>query len=228
VIPVRSRAEFEKRFGQLGGIEHRARPLGGAAALRSSKTGLFDVQGYAAVFNSNSLDLGGFIERIAPGAFDSALGSDHDTILNINHDDNRLLARLSNNTLSLKTDSAGLTFRGAAPDTTYARDLRALLQGEYVTGASFAFTINDDEWSELPDGRVLRTINEIGKLFDVSVVYPFGAYPKASSELVRQLRTYARKSAGIVTRQPRSRRAATGSHHLKLKGKAAAARSRLS
>ena len=76
-----------------------------------------------------------------------------------------------------------LTFRGAAPDTTYARDLRALLQGDYVAGASFAFTITGDSWSELPDGRLLRTINEVERLYDVSVVYPFGAYPKASSEL---------------------------------------------
>ena len=50
--------------------------------------------GYAAVYNSQSQDLGGFIERIRPGAFTRSLTSpDHIRAL-LEHDPQRLLGRV--------------------------------------------------------------------------------------------------------------------------------------
>ena len=50
-------------------IEHERRAIG--AELRA--TGGRRISGYAALFNSLSEDLGGFRERIEPGAFREAL-----------------------------------------------------------------------------------------------------------------------------------------------------------
>ena len=60
------------------------------------------VVGYGAVFNSQSNDLGGFREFIAPGAFDGRL--EDDVRFLVNHDANLILARTTNGTLRLSVD----------------------------------------------------------------------------------------------------------------------------
>ena len=49
------------------------------------------VMGHAAIFNTLSEDLGGFRERIEPGAFDGVL--ENDVRAYFNHDPNYLLGR---------------------------------------------------------------------------------------------------------------------------------------
>jgi phage head maturation protease len=51
------------------------------------------MRGHAAVFNRDSLDLGGFTERIKPGAFADALAATPDVHLVSEHDMARALAR---------------------------------------------------------------------------------------------------------------------------------------
>jgi hypothetical protein len=51
-----------------------------------------------------------------------------------------------------------------------------------ISQMSFGFTVDKDEWHEDKEGRVTRTIHEVGRLLDVSVV-SFPAYSDTSVAL---------------------------------------------
>ena len=124
------------------------------------------ITGYASVYD-DQYDLGYFTERVAPGAFDGRL--DDDVRLLINHE-GMPLARTTNGTLELTTDGRGLFYRAQLADTQEGRDLYKLIQRGDITQSSFAFTIDEDEWTA---DRKLRTIKRVGRLYDVSpVTYP--------------------------------------------------------
>lgn len=97
--------------------------------------------GYVARFNSLSLDLGGFKERIMPGAFGAAIKQGADIRALCDHDYTRILGRTSNGTLSLEEDEDGLRCSIDVPDTTYGRDTLALVKRGDVRGMSFGFTV---------------------------------------------------------------------------------------
>ncbi len=135
------------------------------------------VIGYGAVFNTLSNDLGGFTERIEPGAFDGALGDDVRFLLN--HDPNFIFGRTVAGTLSLSVDAIGLRYEVELPDTQGARDLAVSLERGDITQSSFAFTVAEDEWDQDEDNNIVRTITKVNRLYDVSAVtYP--AYEEAS------------------------------------------------
>ena len=138
------------------------------------------IRGYAAVFNSPSEDLGGFIEYIAPGAFDDVMNDDVRGFYN--HDWNYLLGRVSSGTLRLSVDEKGLMYEIDLPNTTYANDLAELMRRGDVNQSSFAFMIESDKW-EIKNKQNVRTITKVSRLIDVApVVIP--AYPAATSQLV--------------------------------------------
>lgn len=115
--------------------------------------------GYAAVYNSQSQDLGGFVERILPGAFKRTLTKpDHIRAL-LEHDPQRLLGRVGSRTLTLAEDSKGLRFELSLPDTSYARDLGALVERGDISGCSFGFRVpaGGDHW-ELYSGQLTRDL----------------------------------------------------------------------
>ena len=132
------------------------------------------IAGHAAKFDSLSEDLGGFRERIAPGAFAKAIQSGDIRAL-WNHDANIVLGRNKSGTLRLSEDSAGLAFEVDAPDTQLVRDMvmAPIARGD-VNQCSFGFYTIADKWAKV-DGEWIRTLLEC-ELFDVSpVTYP--AYP---------------------------------------------------
>lgn len=136
------------------------------------------MMGYAAKFNSRSVDLGGFVEILAPGAFDRALNEAHDVRALIDHDPSRILGRTASGTLRLAVDPTGLLIENDLPDTQAARDLIVSMERGDVTGMSFGFRVmpDGDHWARDKDGILLRTVNDL-ELFDVSAVtYP--AYPQ--------------------------------------------------
>jgi len=143
------------------------------------------IVGYAAVFDSLSKNLGGFVESINPRAFDEVLTSNPDVVGVFNHDKNMILARTSNGTMKLKADPYGLRYEMMPPKTKAADDVVELISGGYVTGSSFAFAVSregGDSWSTGPDGVRRREIRSISLLDDVGpVVRP--AY-EASSVVV--------------------------------------------
>ena len=144
-----------------------------------SKNGKDVVIGHAAVFNSLSEDLGGFREKIQPGAFDDVL--DNDVRAYFNHDPNYLLGRTSAGTLRLSVDEKGLRYELDIPNTTAGRDLKENLRNGNITQSSFAFTIgrDGDSWERNEDGADIRIINKVNRLYDVSPV-SLPAYPSAN------------------------------------------------
>jgi uncharacterized protein len=141
------------------------------------------IRGTAVVFNQRSENLGGFVEQIDPAALDGADMSDVRALFN--HDENRVLGRTGNKTLTLTKDSQGLHFEVDPPDTSYARDLANLMDRGDIDQCSFSFTVapGGAQWDEdSKTGVLTRTVNKISRLFDVSVV-TFPAYTATSAEL---------------------------------------------
>ena len=81
--------------------------------------------GHAALFNNVSPDLGGFRERIKPGAFTDSLANDDIRAL-FNHDPNWLLGRSSAGTLRLSLDSVGLRYEIDPPETQQGKTVTIL------------------------------------------------------------------------------------------------------
>lgn len=130
------------------------------------------IEGYGSVFNERSLDLGGFVEMIAPGAFDGVIERS-DVKCYLDHNPEKgILARSRNGkgSLSLVIDEKGLRYEFDAPHTNLGDEVvEGLKRGDY-SQSSFAFTVEDEVWTKEADGSYLRTITKIGGLYDVSIV----------------------------------------------------------
>ena len=130
------------------------------------------IEGYGSVFNERSLDLGGFVEMIAPGAFDGVIDRS-DVKCYLDHNPEKgILARSRNGkgSLSLVVDEKGLKYSFDAPKTNLGDEVvEGLKRGDY-SQSSFAFTVDDEIWTKEEDGSYLRTITKIGGLYDVSIV----------------------------------------------------------
>lgn len=134
------------------------------------------ISGYSIVFNSLSENLGGFREMISPTAITNELIMRSDVVMNYAHDDNLILARSRNGegTLSLKIDERGLLFEFDMPNSDLGdRVLESIRRGD-ITKCSFAFSLPDNDtcevWEKREDGTIVRTIMEIGGLYDCAIV----------------------------------------------------------
>lgn len=123
-------------------------------------------EGYAAVFNSESEDLGGFREFIAPGAFKRSLQSRNEVKLLWNHDAGEPLASVRGGTLKLTEDARGLKVEARLANTTRGRDVAELIRSKTVDSMSFGFSVIKDTWNA--EGNV-RTLNAV-RLFEISLV----------------------------------------------------------
>ena len=155
------------------------------------------LEGYAAVWDALSLNLGGFRERFARGAFGDL--SQADVRFLIGHDDASIpLGRTKSGTLRLLSDFRGLAFEVDLPSSEPALTLFEAVRRGDLTGMSFGFTGARDKWEQDAEG-LLRTVTS-ATLTEVSAVawpaYPatrvsvagdLSATPSAKSETVRQM-----------------------------------------
>ena len=144
------------------------------------------IEGYAVVFNSESVDLGGFREVILPTAITQGLIERSDVFMVFQHDMDKVLARSRNGqgSLQLTLDDHGLRFAFDAPNTDLGNEVLEYLRRSDVSECSFAFALdpNDNEadvWEKREDGSILRTINRIAGLYDCAIVWN-AAYPETS------------------------------------------------
>ena len=126
-------------------------------------------------------DLGYFDEVIARGALD---GADlRDVRFLVNHDTSMIpLARSrrnnGNSTMKLSTDFDGMSMDFVKLDVENNSDARALysaVQRGDITGMSFMFSIDAQEWLDLECDQPTRRITKFGKVVEVSAV-TFPAY----------------------------------------------------
>ena len=150
-------------------IERRGAAAGVTASGRT-------LSGYAASYNDPTA-IGGFTERIAPGAFTKSLASGRDVLALLDHRADVLLGRTRSGSLKLSEDAKGLRFELALPDTAAARDVIALAERGDLGGMSFGFVATDEAWSG--DTRELRQV----ELYEISVVQSWPAYQSTEINL---------------------------------------------
>ena len=139
------------------------------------------ITGRPIVFESRA-NLGCCDEIIRAGALDDADLSDVRFLVNHNADMiplARYKEGFKNSTMQIQIDKDGLVMR-VNLDIENNQDARALYsavkRGD-VSGMSFMFTIDSDEWEGLETDHPTRYINKIGSVAEVSAV-TFPAYEK--------------------------------------------------
>lgn len=135
------------------------------------------MRGYAAPFNSESVDFGWFKEQIAPGAFARSLKERPDVRALADHDTAKVLARTTNGSLTLREDESGLWTEIAPNGASYSNDVLECVKRGDIDGMSIGFRVVNDKW-EVRDGKEFRTLLDV-ELIEVSVV-AFPAYPETS------------------------------------------------
>lgn len=183
----------------ITGSERRVLTISGELRAKRTDSGV-EVEGYAAKFNVLSHDLGGFREKIAPGAFARSIQEGADVPLLWMHDQAAVLARTKSKTLTLEEDSIGLKIRASLPKTSLGTDLAVMLERGDVDEMSFAFWPVRDDWdfrSVIP----VRTLQDLD-LLDVSAVLR-GAYPQ--TEIGKRDLDSARKVVAEYSTIPGSR-----------------------
>ena len=144
--------------------------------VRSVENENYIVEGYASTFNDPYLlyRMDGY-EVWEQVDKDSFKGTDmSDVIMQYDHE-GRVFARKSNGTLMVTPDEFGLHIRADLSGTEIGRQLYEEIKGGYTNKMSFGFTVKEDERNieenkETGITKVLRTITNISKLYDVSAV----------------------------------------------------------
>jgi uncharacterized protein len=132
----------------------------------------FIIEGYFALYESETELFEGSYEIITKGAFDNTLNNDIRALWN--HNTQYVLGRNKSGSLEVKADDKGLFAIVKLPKTQYASDLYELVQRGDVDQCSFGFNILAEDVEELASGGYRWRINEID-LHEVSVV-TFPAY----------------------------------------------------
>ena len=138
------------------------------------------ITGRPIVYNSKT-DIGGwFAEVIERGALDKT--DLKDVRFLVNHDISKIpLARSrrnnGNSTMQLSLDEFGMGIRVQldTENNSEARNLYSAVQRGDISGMSFMFSVNDEEWTEMESDYPTRHIKEIGSVVEVSAV-TFPAY----------------------------------------------------
>ncbi len=144
--------------------------------------------GYAAKFGKLSQDLGGFVEKIDPKAFNRCLKRCDVRGLK-NHDPAMLLGRTKSGTMRLSTDDVGLKYEIDLPETQIGRDLVTEIERGDIDGSSFSFTTepDGDTWDDSTSPPT-RTLTNVRDLFDVGpVASPASLDTEASMASMRSL-----------------------------------------
>ena len=145
--------------------------------IRADADGSSYIDGYASVFNKDSLDLGGFIETVNPEAFNRTLTENPDVRALFNHDSSELLGRTVSKTLTLTVDDRGLRMSLRLPNTGKGPYVKEMISRGDLSQMSFGFITRKDKWdfSSTPNRRELLDVD----LFEVSPV-TFPSYPDTS------------------------------------------------
>lgn len=137
------------------------------------------ITGRPIVYNSRT-DLGWFDEIIEPGALSKTDLTDVRFL--VNHDISKIpLARSrrnnGNSTMKLTVDEAGMGIRVTldTENNSEARALYSAVQRGDISGMSFMFGIDDEEWENLESDHPIRHIRAISTVVEVSAV-TFPAY----------------------------------------------------
>lgn len=147
---------MEQRTIKMGRMEKRE--AGGEIYL----------DGYFARYNEPYEVCAGWVETIAPGAFDRVLDEGGDVKALWNHNRDIVLGSTAAGTLELRRDAEGLpgSIRINQKDTDAMNAYARCERGD-VSGCSFGFDCNFDEFVD-SDGTYRTVIREVTALYEVS------------------------------------------------------------
>lgn len=141
------------------------------------------VVGMPIVFDSRT-NLGLFDEMIDSHALDNT--DLKDVRFLVNHDTSKIpLARSRNNnansTMQMEITEAGMNIRVDldTENNSDARNLYSAIKRGDISGMSFAFLVDGEEWTDLESDHPTRTITSISRVLEVSAV-TFPAYEATS------------------------------------------------
>lgn len=150
--------------------------------VRASSDEDFALTGQSVVFNDETLIGGeqdGFLERVLPGALDGSLAPEKEIKCLFNHNPDTVLGSRKSGTLALKSTNSGLIF-ACSLDKSNAkhREVYAMTKRGDLSGCSFGFYPEDEDWDEARDKsgkvRARRTLKRVN-MFEMSIV-TFPAY----------------------------------------------------
>lgn len=134
------------------------------------------VSGYAVRFETESVNMG-FVEIIKRGAITEETIKTSDVFALLNHNENTVLARSNHGvgSLTLTVDNDGVYYEFEAPATANGDELLEHIKRGEISQSSFAFTVSNEDgaetWTKRSDGVIVRQINKIARLYDISPVY---------------------------------------------------------
>jgi HK97 family phage prohead protease len=154
------------------------------------------IVGHPVLYGVWSEDLGGFRERIMPGAASKTI-LESDIRALWNHDPSYVLGRTKAGTLELTEQAKGVRMRVTPPDTTWATDLAKTMRRGDVDQMSFAFRVVGPSWNNREGGKPPVGTGEVWngdyterevyqfQMYDVSVVtYPAYTQTDASARML--------------------------------------------
>lgn len=150
----------------------------------------FRYRGHAAVFDEVATlteipGIGTATEEIKRGAFRKVLAQPRNIPLTLEHDRDKVLATTGSRTLRLSEDAKGLAVDATLPDTSLARDLKALVDADVVKGMSFGFVAGPQStgnWTvERRSNGIHRVLSGFKRLLDVCATWD-PTYPSATAQ----------------------------------------------
>lgn len=179
------------------------------------------ITGRPIVYNSKT-NLGFYDEVIESGALDST--NLNDVRFLINHDTSRIpLARSRRNngksTMQFTVDPMGLNLDWVMLDVENNSEARALysaVERGDISGMSFMFSVDDEEWENLESDHPTRHIRKIGSVVEVSAV-TFPAYESTEIQARSRAALENARSALENARQQNAKPLDSGLELLKLK-----------
>ena len=148
-------------------INDKQRETRSLATFTPIETESYIVEGYATKWQPYLLYEefdGPVYEQIDRNAFESA--DMRDIIMQYDHS-GKVFARISNGTLTVKTDEIGLFIRADLSKSQASRELYEEIKTGLITKMSWAFKMLEWSWDE--EQRIF-TVSKVKKVFDVSAV----------------------------------------------------------
>lgn len=146
-------------------------------------------------YNKRSVDMYGFIEEIAPGAFKKSI-SERNVFALVNHEPDKVLGSLNAGTLRFDDREDGLYIEVDLPNTSYANDAFEIISRGDVKTMSFGFQPIITE-TRTEANKDILTLKEV-KLFEVSFMVAFPAYEDTTSVAVtRSTISTIKKTRGV-------------------------------
>lgn len=132
------------------------------------------IDGRAILFDSWSVDLGGFKERMLPGS----VQLDADLVALFDHATDKVLGRTSAGTMEVRPDERGISFTAYPPQTTWANDLRVSMERGDIRGCSYRMLVDEDRWY-VENGQVCRDVLK-ARVSELTVT-SMPAYPETTA-----------------------------------------------